>query len=72
MLGLTIYLLVVNLKSKNNIRKVLRKGVVIGIESSHERVKYDGISVWRPNMINYIKSDGTKGSAHYSDVIVYT
>ena len=66
-----IYVLVVNLCSKNKIAKLLPKGAIVGIEPDYEKVRYDGIPLLRPDHIKFIRKVGTMGTIHHSSVIIF-
>lgn len=71
LLALTLFVVITRKRSKNPILKLKLREVQIGIMPNYERVICKGVPLLRPNYVKIKRSDGTTGTVHYSQVIIY-
>jgi len=65
-----LFLFIINKRSKNYYRKLFKPGMKFGIKGGGTGT-FEYVSVFRPNYIHYITSDGRKSVIHYSLIYMY-
>lgn len=66
-----VYIAVINICSKNPLRKILKPGMPVTVMPNYEQVYYDGVVALKPNFIRYKRNNGSYGIAHFKSVIIY-